>query len=90
MRGWPSPDQLDCLHIGSPIGLLPAGGGNRIQARVAEIIPRGEFATWRAARAVGDHDLNTFLVRADLVEEAAELQPGMSVWLEAVEQAGRR
>ena len=25
-----------------------------------KILPRGEFATWRAARAVGDYDLNTF------------------------------
>jgi HlyD family secretion protein len=76
-------DQLDGLHIGSPIELLPIGGSDRIQARIAEIIPRGEFATWRAARVVGDHDLNTFLVRADPVTPASEaLQPGMSVWLE--------
>jgi HlyD family secretion protein len=49
-------DQFDDLRIGSPIELLPLGGG--------------EFATWRAARVVGDHDLNTFLVRADPVEAA--------------------
>jgi hypothetical protein len=53
----------------------------------AVIIPRGEFATWRA---VGDHDLNTFLVRADPVGPAATgLQPGMSVWLNPVVNAGQ-
>ena len=64
-----------------PIELLPLGGGERIAARVTEIVARGEFATWRAARVVGDHDLNTSLVRADPVEAAA-LQRGMMVWLE--------
>ena len=78
-------DQLDDLHIGSPVELLPLAGGDRIAARVAEIIPRGEFATWRAARVVGDHDLNTFVLRADPVGPAsASLQPGMTVWLEPI------
>jgi HlyD family secretion protein len=36
---------------------------------------------WRAARAVGDYDLNTFLIRADPVGDTEMLQPGMSVWL---------
>jgi multidrug resistance efflux pump len=72
-------DQLDGLRIGSPIELLPVGGSDRIQARVAEIIPRGESAVWRAARVVGDHDLNTFLVRADPVVPAAAMQSGMTV-----------
>ena len=44
-------DQVDGLRIGSPIELVPLGGGDRLEARVAEIMPRGEFATWRAARA---------------------------------------
>ena len=61
---------------------MPAGGTAPIDARIDEIIPRGEFATWPAARAVGDHDLNTFVLRADPVGPATEaLQPGMSVWL---------
>src|SRR5262249_59523664 len=53
----------------------------RIGARITEIIPRGEFATWRAARAVGDYDLNTFLIRADPLDAAPGLQPGMTVSL---------
>ena len=76
-------DQFNDLRIGAPIELLPAGGNERIEARISEIIPRGEFATWRAARAVGDHDLNTFVLRADPVGSASEaLQPGMTVWLQ--------
>ena len=75
-------DQFDGLRIGSPIELLPLGTENKISARVAEIVARGEFATWRAARVVGDHDLNTFLIRADPIAPTSDrLQPGMSVSL---------
>jgi HlyD family secretion protein len=79
-------DQLHSLRIGSRVDLIPAGGTASIDAQVDEIIPRGEFATWRAARVVGDYDLNTFLIRADPVGPA-ELQPGMSVWLHPVVRA---
>ena len=44
----------------SPLWLRTAKG-DRIAARVTELRPLGEFAVWRAARAVGDHDLNSFL-----------------------------
>jgi HlyD family secretion protein len=75
-------DQLDGLTIGFPVELMPADSSAPISARIDEIVPRGEFATWRAARAVGDHDLNTFVLRADPVDPASKaLQPGMSVWL---------
>ena len=75
-------DQFNGLRIGSPIELLPLGTENKVSARVAEIIPRGEFATWRAARVIGDHDLNTFLIRADPVTPTSEmLQAGMSISL---------
>jgi len=78
-------DQFGDLRIGSPVELMLAGGNDHIPARVSEIIQRGEFATWRAARVVGDHDLSTFLVRADLVGSTGiALQPGMAVWLEPV------
>jgi HlyD family secretion protein len=74
-------DQLDGLTIGFPVELTTADGNAPIDSRIDEIVPRGEFATWRAARAVGDHDLNTFVLRADPVGPASEaLQPTMSVW----------
>jgi HlyD family secretion protein len=47
---------------------------------IVEIAQHGEFAAWRAAfRTVDDYDLNTFLVRADPVDGAGMLQPGMTV-----------
>jgi hypothetical protein len=63
-------DQFGDLRIGSQVKLVPASGEDGIAARVTEIVPRGAFATWRAARVVGDHDLNTFLLRTDLLETA--------------------
>jgi HlyD family secretion protein len=82
-------DFLKGTTIGSPVRLLTAKG-NTIEARVTELRPLGEFATWRAARAVGDHDLNSFLVRADPVQTTEELQPGMTVWLEPSAQASSK
>ena len=84
-RGWASfnlrEDQLDGLSIGLPIEVMLADRSAPINARIDEIAPRGEFATWRAARAVGDYDLNTFVIRADPVGRAEVMQPGMTVWL---------
>jgi multidrug resistance efflux pump len=75
-------DQFGDLRLGSPVQLILASSGDAVDARVTEMIPRGEFATWRAARVVGDHDLNTFLVRVDpRSDKAPGLQPGMTVWL---------
>ena len=48
---------------------------------LTEIRPLGEFATWRAAHAVGDHDLNSFRVRLEPLEPAGGLAPGMTVRL---------
>jgi HlyD family secretion protein len=78
-------DRLDGLAIGVPLQLVTADDSAPIVARLDEIVPRGEFATWRAARAVGDYDLNTFVIRADPVGPAADLQPGMTVWLRSLQ-----
>jgi HlyD family secretion protein len=77
-------DQLRDLRLAAFVRLLPARGGNDVSGRVTELIPRGEFATWRAARVVGDHDLNTLLLRIDTVGSSPNgLQPGMTVWLQS-------
>jgi multidrug resistance efflux pump len=78
-------DGLGGLGIGSEVRLSTADG-RPVRARVTELRPLGEFATWRAARAVGDHDLNSFRLRLDPVvgspDSASDgLQPGMTVWL---------
>ncbi len=73
-------DMLGSLTVGRDVELLTSTG-QRIGARVTELRPLGEFATWRAARAVGDHDLNSFRLRLDPRADAKGLQPGMTVWL---------
>ncbi|WP_372395920.1 HlyD family efflux transporter periplasmic adaptor subunit [Azospirillum sp. HJ39] len=73
-------DALDGMTPGATLALA-TGDGRRIDARVTELRPLGEFATWRAARAVGDHDLNSFRLRLDPLERQDGLQPGMTVWL---------
>jgi HlyD family secretion protein len=62
---------------------LTVQDGRQIDARVTELRPLGEFATWRAARAVGDHDLNSFRLRLDPNGDIDGLEPGMTVWLAA-------
>jgi HlyD family secretion protein len=73
-------DRLDGIDIGTKLDLV-GDGGRTIPARVTEIQGLGEFATWRAARAIGDHDLNAFLIRVDPLAEEGGLEPGMTVWL---------
>jgi HlyD family secretion protein len=73
-------DALRQLTVGSDV-TLTTDDGRRIAARVTELRPLGEFATWRAARAVGDHDLNSFRLRLDPLAATEGLQPGMTVWL---------
>jgi HlyD family secretion protein len=72
-------DKMFGLTIGATIGIL-GPDGKRIDARVTELRPLGEFATYRAARAVGDHDLNSFALRLDPTQPSG-LAPGMTVWL---------
>jgi hypothetical protein len=39
---------------------------------------------------VGDHDINSFLMRADPVQAGDGLEPGMTVWIDDRQnQAGR-
>ena len=74
-------DRLQGLTIGSKIALRTAAG-DRVEAKVTELRPLGEFAVWRAARAVGDHDINNFLLRADPIGPTPKLEPGMTVWID--------
>jgi multidrug resistance efflux pump len=73
-------DDLHGLDVGSKVTLRTTAGG-AIEARLTELRPLGEFATWRAARAVGDHDLNSFRVRFDPAGETQGIEPGMTVFL---------
>ncbi|WP_395698287.1 HlyD family secretion protein [Methylocella sp.] len=74
-------DALRGLSIGSSLRLRDAHGV-AIETKVSELRPLGEFAVWRAARAVGDHDLNSFFLRADPVSYVEGIEPGMTVWID--------
>lgn len=78
-------DALHGLTVGASVPARPASG-KEIAANVVELRNWGEFAVWRAARASGDHDLNTFFVRLDPVGPVPGLSPGETVW---VTPAGR-
>lgn len=73
-------DDLHEIALGKTL-LLTVQDGRQINARVTELRPLGEFATWRAARAVGDHDLNSFRLRLEPNGSVEGLEPGMTVWL---------
>ncbi|WP_395664998.1 efflux RND transporter periplasmic adaptor subunit [Methylocella sp.] len=73
-------DRLPGLAVGLPATIV-GGDGKAIPARTVALRPLGEFATWRAARAVGDHDLNSFRLRIDPERPVEGLEPGMTVWL---------
>jgi HlyD family secretion protein len=73
-------DRLGGIGVGAAVDLAIAGDGRKVPARVTEERRLGDFATWRAARAVGDHDLNTFLLRVDPEGGSAGLEPGMTLF----------
>jgi HlyD family secretion protein len=82
-------DRLGDIGIGKPL-VLRTAKEDRIDARVTELRPLGEFAVWEAARAVGDHDINSFLMRADPLQATDGLEPGMTVRIDdAQNQPGR-
>jgi len=74
-------DALAGVAIGARVPLGRSGAADAVPGIVTELRDRGEFATWRAARASGDHDLNTFFVRVDPVTTDPSLAPGQTVWL---------
>ncbi len=74
-------DQMQGIAIETTLSVSRANGPP-IKARVTELRPLGEFATWRAARAVGDHDLNSFRLRLDPIGSSDGLEAGMTVFLQ--------
>jgi HlyD family secretion protein len=76
-------DKLAGVAIGATVKLMRSDG-KATSARVVELRPLGDYATWQATRAVDDHDLSSFFVRMDAVgDDDDDLEPGMSVWLDA-------
>jgi HlyD family secretion protein len=75
-------DQLHDLAIGAVVPVRVGDGAAAMRAKLVELRNRGEFAVWRAARATGDHDLNTFFLRLDPVTTPLKMSPGQTVWLD--------
>ena len=76
-------DLVKTLKVGDRFDVrIPALADRRITVEVKLIATKGEYASWRAARATGDFDLRTFSIRAYPVDKVPELRPGMSAYLD--------
>jgi HlyD family secretion protein len=73
-------DALQGLAVGSSVSVR-SSSAEPVSAKIAEMRNWGDFAAWRAARATGDHDLNTFFVRLDPIMPVPNWAPGQTVWL---------
>ena len=74
-------DRLAGVTIGSAVNVQVSGMSALRSGVVTELSPIGQFATWQAERAVGDHDRNTVRLRVELPGDPSPLEPGMTVWL---------
>ena len=72
-------DLLHGLTVGTTVQVARAGAADMAPAIVTELRPLGTFATWQAARAVGDHDRNTLRLRLDPQGDVSMYEPGMTV-----------
>ena len=75
-------DYLDGLTVGKAVDVMRGGTGGAIKGVVTTLRPLGTFATWQAERVIGDHDRNTLRMRLDPLAQPADLELGMTVWVE--------
>jgi multidrug resistance efflux pump len=75
-------DHLDGLTVGASVEVGRGGSRETFAGSVTELRRLGPFATWQARRVVGDHDRNTLRLRVDASSKMANLEPGMTVWIE--------
>ncbi len=75
-------DHLNRLSMGETASVIRNGTDGPTKAVITELRPLGTFATWQAERVIGDHDRNTLRLRLDPQLESADLEPGMTVWIE--------
>src|ERR1700720_2118723 len=75
-------DHLSGLPIGETVSVMRNGADGATKAVITELRPLGTFATWQAERVIGDHDRSTLRLRLDPESEPANLEPGMTVWIE--------
>lgn len=75
-------DHLGVLTVGTTVTIGAAGMPGTFKARVTEMRRLGAFATWQAAKVVGDYDRSTFRLRVDPSAQHPNLEPGMTVWID--------
>jgi HlyD family secretion protein len=76
-------DLVKGLKVGDRFDVrIPALADRRVTVEVKLVATKGEYASWRATRATGDFDLQTFSIRAYPVQPVPELRPGMSAYLD--------
>jgi HlyD family secretion protein len=75
-------DYLGGLTVGKTVDVVRSGTGGAIKSVITGLRPLGTFATWQAERVIGDHDRNTLRMRLDPLTQPADLEPGMTVWVE--------
>jgi HlyD family secretion protein len=75
-------DHLNGIAVGKTANVLRNGADAVTKAVVTELRPLGTFATWQAERVISDHDRNTLRLRLDMQGNAANFEPGMTVWIE--------
>jgi HlyD family secretion protein len=75
-------DYLSGLAVGKTVDVMRGGAGGTIKSVATELRPLGVFATWQAERVIGDHDRATLRMRLDPLEHPADIEPGMTVWID--------
>ncbi len=75
-------DHLSGLVMGNTVSVIRNGADGMIKSVITELRPLGIFATWQAERVIGDHDRNTLRLRLDPQGTSADLEPGMTVWIQ--------
>ncbi|MDE6304163.1 MAG: efflux RND transporter periplasmic adaptor subunit [Paramuribaculum sp.] len=71
---------LNEMKVGTKIKLMiPALDRKEVEAEIFYVRDMGNYATWRATKAVGDWDSRTFEVKARPTEKLDDLRPGMTV-----------
>ena len=72
-------DQLGSMAVGQTIHAFVPAFNKDMDFKVYYMKDQGSYATWKATKANGQYDLQTFEVKAKPVKEYEGLRPGMSV-----------
>ena len=71
---------LNDLTMGKKINVMvPALGGEKIEAEIYYIRDMGSYATWNSTKATGSWDSRTFEIKARPTQDVKGLRPGMSI-----------